>query len=85
MHILVASFLLYGVSMACSISVTAFDMPECAVDCYIDAGVKIPLPPFEYKLKCLSAPFQLELRSCALEKCSDEEYSVVFSINVALI
>ena len=65
--------------MACSISVTASDMPECAVECYIDAGVKVGIPPFEYKLKCLSAPFQLELRTCGMQKCNDDEYAFVIS------
>jgi hypothetical protein len=55
-------------------------MPECALDCYLEAGAKVNLKMMDYEGKCRSAPFQLALRECAKAECSADEYEFVWCV-----
>ena len=61
-------------------AVTASDLPECAVECYLNANQKVGLQLEDYEGRCRSASFQLAMRSCAAEECDYEEYSFVCSL-----
>jgi CFEM domain len=77
MYFLTAILLATGISSIAATAITASDMPECALDCYLDAGAKVDIKMMDYERKCLSAPFQLALRECAKEECSADEYEFV--------
>jgi hypothetical protein len=67
--------ILVGVSSVSAI--TASDLPECAVDCYLqeieNAGVALT----DYEGQCRSAKFQLGMRACVSQKCSYDEFIFV--------
>jgi hypothetical protein len=60
-----------------SAEITASDLPQCAIECYCEAGEKVKIPITAYKEQCLSAPFQLAIRECGLKACSKEEFEFV--------
>jgi len=64
---------------AVSAEITASDLPQCAIDCYCDAGEKVKIAITAYKEQCLSAPFQLAFRECARKTCTGEEYEFVWT------
>lgn len=75
---------LWGVSSVYAVSITASDLPECAVECYCTTGEKVKIPVTDYEGQCRSAPFQISLRECAEKTCSEEEYTFVkhvFKVN----
>lgn len=67
-------FDLFGISEA---SVTASDLPDCAVECYCLAATQIGVPIVDYETQCRSAPFQITFRECAEKECNQEEYAFV--------
>jgi hypothetical protein len=70
--LLVASWIL-----GASADMTASDLPQCAIECYCEAGEKVKIPITAYKEQCLSAPFQLAIRECGIQACSKEEFEFV--------
>jgi hypothetical protein len=68
---------LWGVSSVYAVSITASDLPECAVECYCTTGEKVKIPVTDYEGQCRSAPFQISLRECAEKACGEEEYAFV--------
>jgi hypothetical protein len=83
MYAYLLTTLLACASTISAISVTASDMPECALECYVDAGSKVAIPTMEYERQCRSAPFQIALRECAKDLCSEEEYEFVLTLRVS--
>lgn len=71
--LLVAAF--SGVSRVAA--VTASDLPDCAVECYVNANQKVGLQLEDYEGRCRSAPFQLAMRFCAAKECDYDEYTFV--------
>jgi CFEM domain len=69
----------FGVSAISAVTITASDLPECAVECYCYTGEKVKIAVTDYEKQCRSAPFQLALRECAEKKCNEEEYAFVCS------
>jgi hypothetical protein len=59
-------------------AVTASDLPDCAVECYLNANQKVGLQLEDYEGRCRSAPFQFAMRLCAAKECDHEEYIFVF-------
>ena len=80
MYFPTAILLATGISSIAAIALTASDMPECALDCYLEAGAKVNLKMMDYEGKCRSAPFQLALRECAKAECSADEYEFVWCV-----
>lgn len=76
-----ALLFLLGASPAYAVSVTASDLPVCAVECYCATGEEVNIPMTDYEGQCRSAPFQISLRECAEEACSGEEYAFVIIIS----
>lgn len=70
-------FLAFGATVISAVSITASDLPECAVECYCYTGEKVKIPVTEYEQQCRSAPFQLALRECAKKACNEEEFGFV--------
>jgi CFEM domain len=70
-------FLTLGVTAISTITFTASDLPECAVECYCYTGEKVKIPVTDYEGQCRSAPFQIALRECAEKVCNEEEFSFV--------
>lgn len=66
-----------GVSRIQAVSITASDLPECAVECYVNAGAKVAIPITDYEGQCRSGEFQVTLRQCAENTCNKEEYEFV--------
>jgi CFEM domain len=62
---------------AVSAEITASDLPQCAIECYCEAGEKIKIPITAYKQQCESAPFQLAIRECGTKTCSKDELEFV--------
>lgn len=60
-----------------SAEITASDLPQCAIECYCEAGEKVKIPITAYKEQCLSAPFQLAIRECGIKACSKEDFEFV--------
>jgi hypothetical protein len=77
MHYLVGSTLVSGLLTASALNITALELPDCGLECYVDTELKVGIPQLEYKLYCLSGLFQLELRKCAWAKCGTTEYALV--------
>jgi len=69
--------LLWAASSVDAVSITASDLPECAVECYCATGEKVQIPVTDYEGQCRSAPFQISLRECAEKACNEEEYAFV--------
>jgi hypothetical protein len=67
----------FGVSAISAVTITASDLPECAVECYCYTGEKVKIAVTDYEKQCRSAPFQLALRECAEKNCDEEEYAFV--------
>jgi hypothetical protein len=63
-----------------SAEITASDLPQCAIECYCEAGERVKIPITAYKEQCLSAPFQLAIRECGIKACSKEEFEFVHPI-----
>ena len=74
----IAVAILSGVSRVAA--VTASDLPDCAVECYVNANQKVGLQLEDYEGRCRSAPFQLAMRSCAAKECDYDEYTFVFLV-----
>jgi hypothetical protein len=70
-----AVILLSGVSKVRA--VTASDLPDCAIECYLDSNQKVGLQLEDYEGRCRSAPFQLAMTVCAAKACDYEEYTFV--------
>ncbi|SRR5579859_5053876 len=70
-----AVIILSGVSKVAG--VTASDLPDCAIECYLDSNQKVGLQLEDYEGRCRAAPFQLAMRSCAAKACNYEEYTFV--------
>lgn len=70
----------FGVSRILAVSITASDLPECAIECYVNTGAKIEIPITDYEGQCRSGEFQVQLRQCAEIGCSQEEYAFVSSL-----
>src|SRR5271154_4122676 len=68
---------LWEVSSIYAVSITASDLPECAVECYCATGEKVKIPVTDYEGQCRSVPFQISLRECAEKACNEEEYAFV--------
>ena len=77
MLLLTGLCLAFGASGISAVSITASDLPECAVECYCLTGEKVNIPVTNYEGQCRSAPFQIALRECAVKACNEEEYSFV--------
>jgi hypothetical protein len=75
----------FGVSAISAVTITASDLPECAVECYCYTGAKVNIPVTDYEGQCRSAPFQIALRECAVEKCDAEEYAFVCALKAELM
>jgi hypothetical protein len=73
------AFLASSVPAILAVSITASDLPECAVECYCYAGEEVKIPITDYEGQCRSAPFQIALRGCAEKGCSEEEYAFVYA------
>jgi CFEM domain len=71
--------LAFAISPISAVSITASDLPECAVECYCDTGRKVNIPITDYEGQCRSAPFQIALRECAEKACNEEEYAFVIA------
>jgi len=69
-----------GVSRIQAVSITASDLPECAVECYVNAGAKVAIPITDYEGQCRSGEFQVTLRQCAENTCNKEEYEFVTDV-----
>lgn len=67
----------FGVSAISAVTLTAPDLPECAVECYCHTGEKVKIAATDYEKQCHSVPFQIALRECAETKCTEEEYIFV--------
>ena len=67
----------FGVSAISAVTITASDLPECAVECYCYTGEQVKIAVTDYETQCRSAPFQVALRECAEKKCNEEEYAFV--------
>jgi len=72
-----ALLLIWGAFPIYAVSITASDLPVCAVECYCAAGEKVNIPVTDYEGQCRSAPFQISLRECAENACSQDEYTFV--------
>jgi hypothetical protein len=74
-------FLLVGLlgfsAVVSGVSITASDLPECAVECYCEASGSLTIPITDYEAQCRSAPFQKALRDCGKKTCNDEEFAFV--------
>jgi hypothetical protein len=77
MFLIAGICLALGVSMTLAVSITASDLPECAVECYVNTGAKVEIPITDYEGQCRSGQFQVELRQCAEKTCSEEDYGFV--------
>ena len=78
MFFITALFGLFCVTVISAISITASDLPECAVECYCYTGEKLNIPVTEYEKQCRSAPFQIALRKCTEIACNHEEFEFVY-------
>jgi len=70
-------FILLALAIASVSAVTPSDLPECAVECYIQGVQKAGLALDDYEGQCRSAPFQLTMRGCAAMNCDYDEYLFV--------
>ena len=70
-------FAIFCVTAISAVSITASDLPKCAVECYCCAGEKVKIPVTAYEQQCRSAPFQIALRECAETACNEEEFGFV--------
>ena len=78
MHLYSGLLLLISIiSAASAVSITASDLPECAVECYCLTAEKETIPVTEYEEQCRSSRFQVALRDCAQKDCSPDEYAFV--------
>ena len=62
-----------------AVSITASDLPPCAIECYCYTGEKVKIPMTAYEAQCRSAPFQILLRECAKTACNGDEFEFVCS------
>jgi hypothetical protein len=60
-----------------TLAVTPSDLPECAIECYVDGIAKSGLTLDDYEGQCRSAKFQLGMRGCAALQCEYDEYIFV--------
>ena len=67
----------FAISAIQVVSITASDLPECAVDCYCVTAERETIPITDYERQCRSAPFQVALRQCAQRECTPDEYAFV--------
>ena len=74
MIFIVEILLLFGVSSISAVSITASDLPQCAVECYCATAEKLNIAVTDCEGQCRSAPFQISLRECAEKACSKAEY-----------
>jgi len=77
MHLLGGLVILSAISAISAVSITASDLPECAVECYCLTAEKEAIPVTDYEGQCRSPSFQRTLRGCAKKECSEEEYEFV--------
>ena len=77
--------LTFGVGVISAVSITASDLPECAIECYCLTGAKVSIPVTDYEQQCRSAPFQIHFRECAKKACSEEEFRFVCPYKIGLI
>src|SRR5438874_2311839 len=74
--------LTFGIPRILAVSITASDLPECAIECYVNSGSEIQIPITDYEGQCRSGEFQVLLRKCAENTCTPEEFAFVpFSWN----
>src|SRR5436190_1000082 len=85
MHFITGLFLTLVLKVISAVSITASDLPACAVECYCITGAKYSIPVTNYEQQCRSAPFQIHLRDCAKKTCSKEEFGFVCPSKIGLI
>jgi hypothetical protein len=75
---------LYG---ALSVSaITPSDLPECAVDCYIQGIANVGLAFNDFEGQCRSSDFQYAMRGCVAMECQYDEYLFVtiYDVNILM-
>lgn len=59
-------------------ALTPSDLPECAIECYVNGVHEMRIDLNDYEGQCPSAPFQLFMRGCTAINCDYDKYFFVF-------